>query len=162
MRWKIAAALVFAFVGTQFIQPVSVAETAPHAPVFLDTGAPDTVVHIIDKSCRDCHSSSTVWPWYSRISPISWFVARDVERGRRFLNFSEWARYSDGQKMAYVAAMASAANQDRMPPRNYLLMHPDARLTDQDRQVLKGWSRLEFRRLSALKRSRQNRSTNGS
>ncbi len=90
-----------------------------------------------------------MWPWYSRISPISWIVARDVERGRNFLNFSEWRKYSRAQRLAFVAAMASSANQSRMPPGPYLLMHPETRLSEDERQKLKSWSRSEFRRLSA-------------
>jgi hypothetical protein len=91
---------------------------------------------------------------------MSWMVAHDVERGRRFLNFSEWHTYSRAQKLAYFAAMASAANQKRMPPGRYLVMHPEARLSVEDRDVLKSWSRSEFRRLSRLRTA--NRSTKGS
>src|SRR5512134_2904759 len=49
------------------------------------------------RACADCHSNETVWPWYSNIAPISWLVQRDVDEGRRALNYSEWNR---GQKEA--------------------------------------------------------------
>jgi hypothetical protein len=165
MRWKIAGAIVSVFAGAQFVQPVSVSQTK-QAPVLAGADAPEAVLRIVEKSCSDCHSWNTAWPWYSRISPLSWIMARDVERGRQFLNFSQWPDYSRAQKLAFAAAMASTANQRRMPPGPYLMMHPEARLSDSDRQTLKTWSRSEFRRLSTLRsgnvKASQNRSANGS
>lgn len=168
MYWKAAGLVVLVFASAQFVQPVSVSRTTG-GQVLAGANAPDTVLRIVERSCRDCHSWNTVWPWYSRISPISWIVARDVERGRKFLNFSEWRNYSRGQRLAFVAAMASSANQNRMPPAPYLLMHPGARLSEVERKSLKSWSRSEFRRLSTLRSSRlpapqtsANRFANGS
>lgn len=150
MRWKLAAIVVLAFAGAQIMQPISGKEK-PGAPLLTGSSAPKVVLNIVDRSCRDCHSWGTKWPWYSKISPLSWIIARDVERGRRFLNLSEWPLYSRAQKLAFVAAMGSAANQDRMPPAPYAIMHPEARLSDTDRQVLKSWSRTEYRRLATLR-----------
>jgi hypothetical protein len=160
MRWKVAGVVVSAFVGAQFVQPVTASK--PGAPAVLSgANAPHDVVRIVERSCRDCHTWNTAWPWYSRISPISWMMAHDVERGRGFLNFSEWATYSRAQKLAFVAAMTSAANQNRMPPAPYLFMHPEARLSDKDRYLIKTWARSEFRRLSKA-RSRTSSPATGS
>lgn len=147
MRWKAVGIVALAFAGVQFLQPDSLPEKQP-AALLGGTQAPDAVLKVLEKSCQDCHSWNTAWPWYSRISPVSWVIARDVDRGRKFLNFSEWSNYSRAQKLAFVAAMASAANQERMPPAPYLIMHPEARLTDKERDLIRSWSRTEFRRLS--------------
>jgi hypothetical protein len=120
--------------------------------------APENVVRIIDRSCRDCHSWKTEWPWYARISPVSWVIARDVERGRNFLNFSQWPSYSRPQKLAFTAAIASATNRDRMPPAPYVMLHPNARLSEDERRTVESWFRSEFRRLAAQRPSR-NRSS---
>lgn len=165
MRWKVVGTVVLIFAGAQFVQPLSVWQTKSE-PLLAGADAPDAVLHVLDRSCRDCHSSNTKWPWYSRISPFSWMIADDVERGRQFLNFSNWSSYSRARKLAFVAAMASTANEQRMPPPSYLTLHPEARLSDLDRQVVKSWSRSEFRRLrnrrSSSLRVPKNGSANGS
>jgi heme-binding protein len=159
MRWKVAGAIGLAFVGAQLVQPVTASRTSV-SPVLTGAGAPEAVVAIVERSCRDCHTWNTEWPWYSRISPVSWMVAQDVENGRRFLNFSEWQNYPRARKLAYVAAMASAANQNRMPPSRYLVMHPEAALSDQERRLIKSWSRSEFQKLSSGRSKRSPRTPN--
>ena len=77
-------------------------------------------------ACFDCHSNETKWPWYSNIAPMSWLVQRDVDEGRKHMNLSEWTQ---GQGFA-AAAMVEA---DEMPPFQYLLAHPEARLSDADK-----------------------------
>lgn len=99
----------------------------------------------------DCHSNETRWPWYSRVAPVSWLVASDVERGRAAMNFSEWsARPEVGASLLYAAC--EAARSARMPPAPYLILHPEARLSHADVQVLCSWTDKEFTRLIEVKR----------
>jgi hypothetical protein len=147
MRWKIALVPVSLFVVAQAIHPVS-PDPDPR-PLTHVGAAPPQIVQILNRSCRDCHSMGTEWPWYARIAPVSWMVAHDVKKGRKFLNFSEWDSYSKGQKMAYLAAMGSATSQERMPPKRYLMVHPKAKLSAADRSLLKDWSKAEFRRVKS-------------
>jgi hypothetical protein len=79
-------------------------------------------------ACYDCHSNETKWPWYSHVAPMSWLVQRDVERGRAELNFSEWEGDADDA--------ADAVEDGSMPPRNYTLLHPDARLSAEEKAAL--------------------------
>jgi len=82
-------------------------------------------------ACYECHSNQTEWPWYSYIAPTSWLVEYDVQHARVNLNFSEWSTY---QLMAGDAvAMVQAG---KMPPWRYWILHPDAHLTDAQRQQL--------------------------
>jgi hypothetical protein len=82
-------------------------------------------------ACYDCHSNETRRPLYSRVAPFSWLVTRDVEQGREKLNFSTWeGKGGDARDAAETIAEAS------MPPRRYLLLHPDADLTDAERRLL--------------------------
>jgi Haem-binding domain len=82
-------------------------------------------------ACYDCHSNQTRWPLHSRVAPISWLVTRDVEQGREKLNFSTWeGDVGDARDAAEAIADGS------MPPRRYLLVHPDAALSDAERQLL--------------------------
>ena len=66
------------------------------------------------RACFDCHSNQTIWPWYSNIAPISWLIQRDVKKGRRELNFSEWNK---SQKEAHESA--STVRKGSMPPWYY-------------------------------------------
>jgi hypothetical protein len=152
MRWKSAIVLVVClFAALQAIHPVS-PDPNPRPLTQVGAASPE-VVGLLNRSCRDCHSMGTEWPWYARIAPVSWLVSEDIEKGRKFLNFSKWDAYSKGQKMAFLAAMASATAQDRMPPKRYLVLHPAAKLSDADRKVLKDWSRSEFRRIKTPPRN---------
>jgi hypothetical protein len=83
---------------------------------------------IARKACFDCHSNETVWPWYSNIAPISWMVQSHVDEGRQRLNFSE----SRGE----LDEIPGEVMEGGMPPSSYTPMHPDARLTDQEKQIL--------------------------
>ena len=95
-------------------------------------------------ACFDCHSNETVWPWYSNIAPVSWLVYRDVADGREHLNFSEWDVHpsmpegeGEGEEHQHgPEVIKDVLESHEMPPANYLLLHPAARLTDQERQAL--------------------------
>jgi hypothetical protein len=82
-------------------------------------------------ACYDCHSNQTRWPVQSWVAPFSWLLTRDVEQGRAALNFSTW---DEDEGEADDAAEVVADGE--MPPRRYLLVHPDAALADAERQVL--------------------------
>jgi len=85
------------------------------------------------RACFDCHSNQTVWPWYSKIAPVSWMVYRDTMEGREALNFSEWDpnRFEDA-----VEEAAEVVLEGEMPPAKYFPTHPEARLTSAERQIL--------------------------
>jgi hypothetical protein len=83
------------------------------------------------RTCFDCHSNETVWPWYSNLAPISWLTQRDVDEGRRRLNFSAW-----GQGEQEVGEIDELINKGKMPPAYFLLTHPEARLTAAEKEAL--------------------------
>jgi cytochrome c551/c552 len=95
---------------------------------------------LAQETCFDCHSNFTVWPWYSRIAPVSWLVTQDVIRGRRHLNFSEWQ--SGPQDSFLMEQVASAIQRGAMPPSYYVWMHPNANLSAaQKQQLIQGLER---------------------
>ena len=83
------------------------------------------------RACMNCHSNETVWPWYSNIAPVSWLVQHDVDEARQRMNFSEW-----GQRRQDIDDIYSVIKNGEMPPFQYLIMHPEARLTDAEKQTL--------------------------
>jgi hypothetical protein len=86
---------------------------------------------LAERACFDCHSNRTQWPWYSHVAPMSWLVQDHVDEGRQVLNFSDWNR---GNSEADEAA--ETVRDGEMPPRSYLLLHPEARLTAAEREQL--------------------------
>lgn len=89
---------------------------------------------LAERACFDCHSNETDWSaWYTSIAPISWLVQRDVDEGRRALNFSTWGQGRAGRELG---EMAEVVQEGEMPPVQYLLLHADARLSDAEKQQL--------------------------
>jgi mono/diheme cytochrome c family protein len=86
---------------------------------------------LLKQACFDCHSNETVWPWYSNIAPASWLIQKDVEEGRAELNFSEW----DTQTVE-IEEILEHIEDNHMPPSQYTLIHSEARLTQEQRNLL--------------------------
>ena len=96
-------------------------------PVWISRGSEA----IARTSCYDCHSNETRWPWYTDVFPWSWLTENDVENGRAQLNFSEWDKPQPG-----LAGAVDTIQGDSMPPWRYLLIHPEARLDDDEKAEL--------------------------
>jgi hypothetical protein len=90
---------------------------------------------ILDRSCGDCHSNATVWPWYTEIAPLSWLMAYGVAEGRKTVNFSDWAGYSPTVQHALLAASCQAASSGKMPGA-YASLKPETRLSAQDVETI--------------------------
>jgi len=144
MTWMKRISLVLALVlgGIQLVQP---AKTNPriHEDRTLQRtlDVPPEVMGIIDRSCRDCHSFKTTWPWYSTIAPISWYLIRDVNEGRRELNFSEWRNYNSKRAAHKLEEMCSEVQKGNMPLKSYRLVHPAAKLSQREKELLCHWTK---------------------
>ncbi|MCB9851060.1 MAG: heme-binding domain-containing protein [Phycisphaerales bacterium] len=134
LRWVLGI-LAFVFLAIQFV-PVERANPA----VTGDLDAPAEVKAILKRACYDCHSNETVWPWYSKVAPVSWLVASDVHEGREQLNFSTWASAGAEQKAHRAHEAWEEVEEGEMPLWFYTPLHPDAKLSDADKQALKDWS----------------------
>ncbi|HEY6417759.1 MAG TPA: heme-binding domain-containing protein [Candidatus Binataceae bacterium] len=129
--------LIVAGVALLLAQLVPVQDFDP--PSEGDISAPPAIEATLRRACYDCHSNETRWPWYRRIAPVSWLVARDVERGRRQINFSEWGAYYPATRKRKLQWSERAVREHAMAPSSYLLIHPGARLSDADRSALENW-----------------------
>ena len=128
-----AATLALGVVVAQFFQPEFSNPPADPAASFAAVAKPPhEVVAIVDRSCRDCHTNHTVWPWYSKISPMSWLIARDVKEGRARLNFSHWNIYSPEMSQLRLREACDEVRAGKMPLGLYLPLHPEAKLSAQD------------------------------
>ena len=126
---RVVAGVIVAFAAIQLI-PYGRNHTNP--PV---TGEPKwnnaQTRDLSKRACFDCHSNETTWPWYSHVAPVSWLVQHDVDSGRRHLNFSEWNRPQRHAKDA-----AEQVRKGDMPPWYFLPTHPEARLSETERNQL--------------------------
>lgn len=118
-----AALLLFAL-----IQLVPYGRNHANPPVVSEPNWDAQTRAVAKRACFDCHSNETIWAWYSNIAPLSWLIQRDVDEGRRSLNFSEWGNVETGEIGETVA-------EGEMPPTQYLLLHPNAKLTDAEKQL---------------------------
>jgi len=110
-----------------------------NGPVEADVSAPPDVERVLRRACYDCHSNLTVWPAYSKVAPASWIVAHDVHDGRNELNFSIWNRYDAVTRRKKLDLARDEVRSGQMPPAYYLWMHPNARLSAADRELLENW-----------------------
>jgi len=131
--------LVLVFLAIQLV-PVE----RTNLPVTAEIQAPSDVSSILRRSCYDCHSNETKWPWYSRVAPVSWLLERDVREGRRELNFSQWRTLAPARKAKKVKESLTEIENGDMPPWYYLPMHPDAKLTGKDKAVLGSWLKAQM------------------
>lgn len=137
-----AACLVFFVSG--FTVPA--AQNPPGDPthsIEVALQPPQSAARVLNKACMDCHSYETRWPWYARIVPASFLISRDVERGRNALNFSEWtaqAGRKPGTALGALMASCVAVQTGHMPPRQYRMLHQEARLTRDEKDAFCRWT----------------------
>ena len=134
LRWLVVG-LVVAFLVLQFV-PVD----RVNPPVGLNVDAPAEVEAILRRACYDCHSHETRWPWYSRVAPLSWWIADHVEHGRGDLNFSQWPTFDFVEQGMALEDIEQQVREGEMPLSSYLILHPEARLSDEDRKRLLDWA----------------------
>jgi hypothetical protein len=133
---KTAAFLCIVFLLV--IQVIRIDRSNP--AVYSDLDADPSVQSILRKSCYDCHSNETVWPWYSGLAPVSWLVGNDVKEGRRHLNFSEWSTLDERTRLHKKQEIGEEVKAGRMPPWYYLLMHSGSRLKPSEQDLITAWT----------------------
>ena len=131
--------LLYAALAVVAAQAIPVDRNNP--PVQGEVEAPPEVRTILERSCYDCHSNQTDWPWYSRVAPISWLVSFDVHEGREHLNFSEWNGYSADKQRELREEIREVLKEGEMPLWFYLPMRPEARTDAADVERITRWTR---------------------
>jgi hypothetical protein len=133
---QVAAALVIVVAAAQFVRP-----DRTNPPTDVDrtlrahAGTGSKLAAVLDRSCRDCHSNDTVWPWITQIAPLSWVMARGVAEGRQAVNFSEWATYPPDVQRMLLSASCDDATSGTMPGL-YTLVRPETTLSAVDVETI--------------------------
>lgn len=151
LKW-FGIVLVLALGGVQFMRP---ARTNPPVDQSQTMQArlqiPPHVASILDRSCVDCHSNSTRWPWYSNVAPFSWLLVDHVNEGRRHLNSSEWARYDARRATKKLEEICEEVKDGAMPIASYTWIHRSAKLSQDDVRLLCEWTDAERAKLGAAR-----------
>jgi hypothetical protein len=125
--------LLAAFVVAQFIQPDRTNPPVdPKASFESVVHPPPAVAATLTRACGNCHSNQTAWPWYSKVSPVSWIIADHIEEGRGHLNLSRWDIYGPEISVKRMNAICSEMRDGEMPPGYYTPFHPEAKVTAEE------------------------------
>ena len=124
--------------GFAVIQRVPLDRSNP--PVTMEVPASDEVRTVLRESCYDCHSNESRWTWYAWVAPVSWLVVYDVHHARDHLNFSTWDAYDEKKRVKNVEEAWEEVEEGEMPLWFYVPLHPEAELTDEDRQQIRAWA----------------------
>jgi hypothetical protein len=150
MKKKIIWAILIVLVVIQFIRPeknqstqISANDISKHYEV------PAHVQDILKRACNDCHSNNTLYPWYSNIQPMAWWLQHHVNEGKRELNFSEFASYQPKRQHHKLKECIDQVKNGEMPLDSYTWMHKDAKLTKEEKEALLVWAGILMEQIAA-------------
>jgi hypothetical protein len=140
--------LAVAFIVIQFFRPnLSNPPENPADTLEASTQLPPEIETILMRSCKDCHSNRTEYPWYANVAPSSWLLSSDINEGRKQLNISVWNTYSTRKKVNRLGDICDQVSKGDMPLPTYLWIHWNARLKEGDAKTLCDWTDAETNRL---------------
>ena len=132
----------------QFVRPEKVnPPSEPSQALEAQAQVPPRVQKVLARSCYDCHSNQTTWPWYSQVAPASWLVVEDVNHGRKHLNFSTWSTYDNDQRYSLLEEVCEEVTEGKMPLPIYLVMHDGARVSSDEARAICEWTKGEMAKL---------------
>ncbi len=124
----------------QFFQPErNLGSRESDSDLAMVLEVPDTLALLIENSCYDCHSNRTDYPWYSHISPVSWFLEMHIRDGKEKLNLSNFGNLEKSRKIGAIADICDELETGKMPLKSYLFLHGEARLTTKEREEICSW-----------------------
>ena len=142
--------VIAAFVVIQFFRidktnpPILEAET-----INAVTAVPPDIALIIGRSCNDCHTNNTVYPWYSNVQPTAWFLKSHIDDGKRHLNLSKFATYDDKKRKKKLEEICEQVETGEMPLPSYLWIHRDAVLSESEKKAICDWTKQAVSKLDA-------------
>lgn len=141
IKKKVLLSLLAILVLIQFFRPEknTAAELISANDISKKYTVPENVHAILQQKCYDCHSNNTTYPWYYNIQPVAWWMAHHVEEGKDELNFSEFTTYPEKRANHKIEEISEAVNDEWMPLDSYIWIHSDAKITQQDKDLINAW-----------------------
>jgi hypothetical protein len=141
-------ALVLVFIALQFVPNKMPENKAAGNEDLINSGAlSENISTVLRTSCYDCHSNQTSFPWYSKVAPVSWLLAKDIREGRDELNFSEWGSYLKRHQIKHLGKIKEEVSSGAMPLKKYLIIHRHARLSAEQKSALIAWTEEETKKI---------------
>ena len=138
---KVLLGLFIVFVLIQFIQPVRNLSNEIHFGDITKTiNVPENVQRVLKTACYDCHSNNTHYPWYSRVQPFGWLLAKHIRDGKSGLNFDEFGAYSLRRRISKINGIKNSMEDGTMPLSSYTFLHRNARLSTTERALIIDWA----------------------
>ena len=147
-KWLVVSLAVL-FLAIQFMRPARTNPAVDESQtIFARTQMTPPVAAIFNRSCADCHSNKTVWPWYTNVAPVSWFIVNHVNEGRPRLNLSEWSKLDRDRQGKKLQQICDEVTDGGMPLSTYTPLHPGSKPTPADVKTLCDWTDAERARLA--------------
>jgi hypothetical protein len=138
---KILILLLIALIAIQFVRPQrNNGQAAANTDIMHYVHVPDTVLHLLQRSCYDCHSNHTGYPWYANINPVGLWLRSHINEGKRAINFSDLSSFSQRKLDHRLGDIAEQVVKKEMPLSSYTLIHTYARLDSGQIQLIKAWT----------------------
>ncbi len=154
LKWTVIVIFVI-FAGMQFIRPeYSNPPVNEQETLQATTQVPDNVEQIFVRSCNDCHTNSSIYPWYSNVAPLSWQIVDHIKDGRQHLNFSVWNTYDLSKKRKKLNEICGEMTDGAMPHNQYLWLHAEAKISAEDIETVCNWTKQEREKLTSQQETR--------
>lgn len=139
---NIILAVVAILVVMQFFRIDKTNPTADPAKDFITAeNPPAEMASLLKDACYDCHSYHTKYPWYTNIAPVSWWIKGHIDHGVEHLNFSTWTDYDADKRSHKLEEIAEEVEEKHMPLKSYTWLHPEAKMTDEQRTAMEEWAK---------------------
>ncbi len=148
---KILLALAAVLVLIQFIRPEkNISDIQTNAMATKYPMSPE-IASTLQIACYDCHSNKTTYPWYANIQPVAWWLNHHVEEGKHEINFSDFTSKRIAYQNHKLEEIAEQIEKKEMPLSSYTYfgLHPQANLSDAQRQQLISWARVQMDSIKA-------------
>jgi len=140
MLKKIFYVLIAALVIIQFIRPAKNISGGPYAnDITTKFAMTDDMSSVMKTACYDCHSNNTIYPWYSNVQPVAWWLQNHVNDGKRRLNFNEFASYPVKKQRKKLEEIKDEVTEGGMPLDSYTWIHKNAILSAEQKAAIKKW-----------------------
>ena len=123
----------------------SVPEVDPAQDFLTAVNAPAEMASLIKDACYDCHSYQTKYPWYAKVSPVSFWIQGHINGGREHLNFSEWTAYPAEKAAHKLEECYEEVEELHMPMKSYTWLHPEAKLSEAQVGAMAQWFQQTYR-----------------
>lgn len=137
---KITLTILVLLVLAQFIRIDKTTKPVDPSKDFISvTGASAEVAEVLKSACYDCHSDQPVYPWYTNVAPVSWWIKHHINEGSHHLNFSIWSTYTEKRRNHKLDECIEMVEENEMPMSSYTWMHSEAKLSDAQKLALVEW-----------------------